>query len=224
MRSLTVFALLIVLAVSASAGTIYDIRTGVLRTGDVVEIDGAIVTAVQNSSFCVTELPAGPYAAIWVYCGTTPTVVSGDKVDLKGLVRDAFGRSEINLRWPADAGVAVTGSAVVPDLQLTTAEIAADPEAWESALITITDGMIVQELLERGQWRATSVETSLDVVFDDYFYDFATVDQGDCYNNAFGLYTWHDGAWVFKVLSAALTDCTVRNEILSFGELKAIYR
>jgi hypothetical protein len=224
MRSLIVVLLLTVLAVSASAGTIFDIRTDSGRVGDVVEVEGAIVTAVQNNSFCVTELPAGLYTAIWVYQGSTPMVVSGDKVDLKGLVRDAFGRAEISLRWPGDAGVTVTGQGPVPDIQLTTTELMADPEAWESALITITDGMIVQELLPRGQWRATSVETSLDVIFDDYFFDFATVDLGDCYNNAFGLFSWYDGAWIFKVLSVALIDCTIANEQLTFGEMKAIYR
>ena len=221
---LTIIALMTILAASAGAGTIYEIRTGQLRAGSVVDIEDAVVTAVQANSFCVTELPAGPYTAIWVYMGTTPSVVSGDVVTLKGLVRDAFGRSELSLRWPQDAGVTVTGTGEVPDIQLTTTDIAADPEAWESALITITDGMIVQELLDRGQWRAISVETSLDVFFDDYFYDYATVDVGDCYNNAYGLYTWHDGGWVFKVLSAALTDCTVANEELSFGQVKAIYR
>jgi len=224
MRSLIVFMLLAVMAVSATAGTIFDIRTDSGRVGDVVEIEDAIVTAVQNNSFCVTELPAGPYTAIWIYLGSTPTVVMGDRVDLKGLVRDAFGRAEISLRWPADAGVTVTGQGPVPDIQLTTTDIMVDPEAWESALITITDGMIVQEMLPRGQWRAISVETSLDVIFDDYFFDFATVDLGDCYNNAFGLYTWHDGAWIFKMLSVALIDCTIANEHLTFGEMKAIYR
>ncbi len=224
MRSLFVFVLLTVLAVSATAGPIFDIRTQAGRVGDVVEIKDAIVTAVQNSSFCVTELPAGPYTAIWIYQGSTPTVVMGDKVNIKGLVRDAFGRAEISLCWPDGAGVLVTGQGPVPDIQLTTTGIMVDPEAWESALITITDGMIVQELLPRGQWRATSVETSIDVIFDDYFYDFATVDLGDCYNSAYGLYTWHDGARVFKVLSAALIDCTIANEHLTFGEMKAIYR
>ncbi len=224
MKLFMIVGLLAVMAVSAMAGTIYDIRTGLLRIGDVVEIEDVVVTAVQSNSFCVTELPAGPYTSIWVYQGTTPSVDMGDRVTLKGHYRDVFGRSEINLRWPVDAGAIVTGIGAVPDIQLTTTEIMADPEAWESALITITDGMIVHEILSRGQWRSTSVETSLDVIFDDYFFDFATVDLGDCYNNAFGLYTWHDGAYVFKVLSVALTDCTIANENVSFGEMKAIYR
>lgn len=224
MRSFTIIFLLTALAASAGAGTIHDIRTGVIRSSAVVEVEGAVVTAIQNNSFCVTEEPAGPYTAIWVYVGAAPTVSPGDKVTLKGLVRDTFGRSEISLRWPVDAGVTVTGTSAVPDIHLTSTQIMADPEAWESALITITDGMIVQELLPRGQWRAISVETSLNIYFDDYFFDYATVDVGDCYNNAFGVWSWHDGGWVFKVISAALTDCTVADEALSFGRVKTIYR
>ena len=216
--------LLVLLAGSAVAGTIHDIRTGLEPRGSVVVVDGAVVTAVQNSSFSVTELPAGPYTSIWIYLGSTPTVSAGDVVDLKGFYRDNFGRDEINLLWPYDADVTVTGNAPIPDIPLTTTEIIADPEAWMSALITISDGMIVQEMLPHGQWRATSVETGLDVVFDDYFYDFATVELGDCYNNGFGLFTWHAGAYVFKVLSVALIDCTIANETLSFGEMKTIYR
>ncbi|MBU0742471.1 hypothetical protein KKG45_06570 [bacterium] len=223
-RFVTICGLSVLTAVSAAAGTIHDIRTGQVPRGTVVEVDGAVVTAVQNGSFSVTELPAGPYRAIWVFLGSEPAVSAGDVVDLKGFYRDNFGRDEINLLWPPDAGVVVTGSAPLPDIQLTTTEIAADPAAWVSAMITITDGMIVMEMQLRGQWRATSVETSLDVVFDDYFYDFATVGLGDCYNNGFGLYTWHDGAYVFKVLSVALIDCTIANEALSFGQLKVIYR
>ena len=223
-RLVIICGLSVLLAVSAVAGTIHDIRTGLVPRGSVVEIDGAVVTAVQNNSFSVTELPGGPYMAIWIFLGSTPTVSVGDEVALKGFYRDNFGRDEINLLWPSDAGVTVTGNMPIPDIQLTTTEIMADPEAWVSAMITISDGMIVQEMLPKGQWRATSVENSLDVIFDDYFYDFATVELGDCYNYGFGLYTRHDGAYVFKVLTVALTDCTIANERLSFGQMKVIYR
>jgi len=223
-RTVCIGLLLVLTAVSAAAGTIHDIRTGLVPRGAVVEVADAIVTAVQNNSFTVSEMPAGPYRAIWVYVGATPDVSVGDLIDLRGFYRDNFGRDEINLRWPADAGVVVTGGAPLPNIALTSDELAADPEAWVSALITISDGMIVQEILERGQWRATSVETSLEITFDDYFFDVATVELGDCYNNGYGLFTWHDGGYVFKVLSVALTDCTVANERLSFGQMKVIYR
>jgi len=205
-RTVCIGLLLVLTAVSAAAGTIHDIRTGLVPRGAVVEVADAIVTAVQNNSFTVSEMPAGPYRAIWVYVGATPDVSVGDLIDLRGFYRDNFGRDEINLRWPADAGVVVTGGAPLPNIALTSDELAADPEAWVSALITISDGMIVQEILERGQWRATSVETSLEITFDDYFFDVATVELGDCYNNGYGLFTWHDGGYVFKVLSVALTE------------------
>jgi hypothetical protein len=225
MKQLVIASLLIVgLAAFAQAGVIHDIRTGVIPDASVVLVSGAVVTAVQANSFTMTELPAGPYTAIWVYVGAPPAVAIGDLVEVKGLTRDFNGRAEINLLYPGDAHATVTGSGLVPNFQLTTTQLQADPEAWESHVITITDGLIVQEILPEGMWRADSVETGLSVIFDDYFYDYATVDLGDCYNNARGMYQWFSGIWIFKVFTTADTDCTVANEVLSFGSLKALYR
>jgi len=225
MRHLASAALILLMLVGVvQAGTIHDIRTGLIPEGTVVVIDGAVVTAVQDNSFTVTELPAGPYTSIWVYLGTTPTVAVGDVVHLKGFVRVGDQRGELNLIYPPDAEATVTGTASLPDLQLTSTELLADPAAWESAVVTITDGMIVQELLPDGQWRAQSVETGLDIVFDDYFFDYHTVALGDCYNNAYGMFTWFSGKYVFKVMSVAHTDCTVANAAVSFGQLKQMYR
>lgn len=229
MRNVTVFTLIALLAGSALAMPSYDasiteVRTGVYAPGSVVDITGVVVTAVQNSSFTVTEMPAGPYTAIWVYEGAAPTVAVGDVVDIRGLVRDNSGRAEINLLYPADAGYTVTGTAAVPEVFVTTLQLFAEPEGYESHVLTITDGMIVQELLDGGLWRADSVETQLPVIFGDYFFDYATVDVGDCYNNAYGMFTWFADRWVFKVLTVEETDCTVGNEDLSFGDVKALFR
>ncbi|MDO9171338.1 MAG: hypothetical protein Q7W29_05860 [bacterium] len=225
MKQLVIASLLVLcLAAVAQAGVINDIRTGVIPEGSVVQVNGAVVTAVQNSSFTMTELPAGPYTAIWVYVGAAPAVAIGDVVEVKGLTRNFYGRDEINLLYPGDAHAAITGTSPVPNLQLTTTQLQANPEAWESHVVTITDGLIVQEMLPEGMWRADSVETGLSVIFDDYFYDYATVDLGDCYNNAYGMYQWFGGMWIFKVFTTADTDCTVANEDLSFGSLKALYR
>lgn len=225
MKQLVIASLLVLCLVAvAQAGVINDIRTGVIPEGSVVQVSGAVVTAVQNSSFTMTELPAGPYTAIWVYVGAAPAVAIGDVVEVKGLTRNFYDRDEINLLYPGDAHAAITGSSPVPNFQLTTTQLQANPEAWESHVVTITDGLIVQELLPEGMWRADSVETGLSVIFDDYFYDYATVDLGDCYNNAYGMYQWFGGMWIFKVFTTADTDCTVANEDLSFGSLKALYR
>ena len=212
------------IAMAASAGTIHDIRTGVLPVGAVVDVHGAVVTAVQNSSFTVTELPAGPYTAIWVYQGATPAVHVGDVVSIRGLVRDNSGRAEINLLYPMDAAAIVTSTTTPPEQFLTTTELAADYEAWESNVLTITDGMIVQDLMFGGFWLASSVETTLPVLFNDYFFDYATVALGDCYNNAFGMVTWYKSQWVFKVMSVEHVDCTVGNNAASFGDLKSMFR
>ena len=172
----------------------------------------------------MTELPAGPYTAIWVYQGATPAVHVGDVVTVKGLVRDNAGRSEINLLYQADAAAVVTSTTTPPALFVTTVELAADYEAWESHVLTITDGMIVQDLMFGGFWLASSVESQLPVLFNDYFFDYATVELGDCYNNAFGMVTWFKSQWVFKVMSVEAVDCTVGTTELSFGTVKTMFR
>jgi len=216
--------LILGLSAAAQAGVITDIRSGAIPEGSVVVVGGAVVTGVQSNSFTMTELPAGPYTAIWVYVGAAPAVAIGDVVEVKGLTRDFYGRAEINLLYPSDAHATRSGTSPVPNIQLTTTQLQADPEAWESHVVTITDGLIVQEMLPDGMWRADSVETGRSVIFDDYFYDYATVDLGDCYNNAHGMYQWFGDMWIFKVFTTADTDCTVANEDLSFGSLKALYR
>ena len=221
---MAVCVLILVLSASAYAGTILDIRTGVIPTGSVVDLDGAVVTAVQNNSFTVTELPAGPYTAIWVYQGASPAVSVGDVVSIKGLVRDNAGRSEINLLYPSAAAATVTASTTPPELFVTSFELHQDFEAWESHVVTITDGMIVQELFFGGYWLAASVESQLPIMFDDYFFDYATVELGDCYNNAFGMVTWYKTQWVFKVISVEPVDCTVSNDDMSFGDVKDLFR
>ncbi len=224
MRNLLGMMVVLVMAGAAFGGPIKDVREGRTGAGSVIDVTNVVVTAVQNSSFTVTELPAGPYTAIWVYEGASPAVNVGDVIDLKGLVRDNSGRSEINLLYPSDAGYTVTGTTAAPEIFLTTVELLLDQEPWESHVLTITDGMIVQEMLADGQWMAYSVESQLPVLFDDYFFDYATVDLGDCYNNAHGMVTWFRDVWVFKVISTENVDCTVGNEDLSFGSIKSLYR
>jgi primosomal replication protein N len=223
-RLIAVCLLVVSSATALHAGTIYDIRTGAISDGAVVEVDGLVVTAVQKSSFTVTELPAGPYTAIWVYQGSTPSVRVGDVVTVKGYVRDHAGRSEINMLYPSDAGAKSTDTTTPPALFVDTTDLLADSEAWESHVVTITDGMIVQEIQDGGFWLADSYETGLPILFDDYFYDYATVELGECYNNAYGMLTWYKDRRVFKVLSVAHVDCTVPNGEVGFGDLKAMFR
>jgi len=223
-RLYAISLLVLITALSAQAGTIHDIRTGAIPNGAVVDVHDAVVTAVQKSSFTVTELPAGPFTAIWVYQGSSPSVRVGDVVNIKGLVRDNSGRSEINMLYPADAEAKATDTTTPPALYVTTEDLNADHEAWESHVVTITDGMIVQELNDGGLWLAHSVETSLPVLFDDYFFDYAAVALGDCYNNAFGMVTWSEDRWVFKVLTVAPVGCTVANRTMGFGAMKTMFR
>jgi hypothetical protein len=46
----------------------------------------------------------------------------------------------------------------------------------------------------------------------------------ECYNNADGIFFYYDGVHVLKTLDVEYVDCTVGNEVRTFGEIKSIYR
>ncbi len=51
-RLISISVLMLILVAVASAGTIQDIRTGVVPVGSVVEVPGCVVTAVVPSKLC----------------------------------------------------------------------------------------------------------------------------------------------------------------------------
>jgi hypothetical protein len=215
---------LILAATAAQAGTIHDIRTGLVPVGTELTIIDAVVTAVMDNSIVVSEQATGPELAVWVYGGEAPTVSAGDVVTVSGTYLELNGRATISLLYPADAGVTVTGSAPVPVNHVTVFQLQDDPEGWETTLVNVTDGLIVQEILENGQWSVASYETGYMMVLDDYFHLFPAVRVAECYNNADGLFFFYGGAYVLKALHVEYVDCTVADEPLSFGAVKALYR
>jgi len=218
--------LLVLVAGAAQAGVLYDLNTGVYTELDVVDVTGAVVTAVRYNGFSCTELPAGPYTAVWVYTGGAPGVVEGDVVDLANATyKEYYELTELDL--PTNSGtVTVTGTATVPSLPMTLAAVQADNEAWESHVITITDGFAVSELLSYGNWNAISQDSGLVLLHDDYFFDESILAVGDCYQGVTGMYTYAYDAYTMEPLVDGLTivDCTVDGEDMSFGAVKALYR
>lgn len=208
----------------AQAGTIQDLRGGVIPEGSIVTVGDAVVTAVMDHSFVVSEQEAGPSRSVWVYEGEVPSVSVGDVVEVFGTYLELNGRATISLLHPATAGYVVTGSAELPRNDVTVLMLLNDPEAWETTLVHVTDGLIVQEVLPNGQWLVASYESGTQMILDDYFRLFPNVMMAECYNNADGIFFYYDGVHVLKTLDVEYVDCTVGNEVRTFGEIKSIYR
>lgn len=208
----------------AFADGIEEIRTGSVPLGSYVDVTGGIVTAIMDHSFIVAEAEPGPRRSIWVYLGAAPALSEGDVVDVMGTYLLHTGRDAISLLHPAGAHVTVTGTAPVPDNQVTVAELDADPAAWSSTRLFVTDGLLVQGVFEDGQWLVASYETGHLMRLDDYFGLYPGVRVAECYNNADGVFMFYGDRYVLKALDLAYVDCTVPNEGASFGAVKQMYR
>lgn len=230
MKKLAIVLSLICIAGSAVAGAIYDVQTGVYALGDAVVIDDVVVTGVRYNGVFVNEQVNGPYTGIWVYTGAAPGVNVGDLVDVKGLYDEYFDFSEINVSTDTTGYLTFdsihTGTLSAVNMSLTA--LNADPEAWESGFIQITDGMMVTSAPNTyGEWAAESVDAPGQfLMFDDYWYDDTTVAIGDCYQCVAGILIYGYGVYKLEpfVDTICVVDCSVSNEEMSFGQVKSLYR
>ncbi len=208
---------------AAEPAAVADLRDGSVPEDTVVTLENVLVTAVMNSSFTISDQPVAAGCAIWVYVGFAPPVAEGDVLTITGRYAERDGLSTLFFH-----GCEVTGSvAEVPHLDVTAMQLMGDVEGYESCLVFITDGLIVNEILPDGDWVTISFEDARTLVrLNAYWYDSSIVEMGQCYNNALGIFTFHEGHHVLKVLPGglALTDCSVPNDPVSFGGVKALYR
>lgn len=229
MKKIALALLLVLVAGAAQAVTIADIQMGLVEENSLVNPCDVVVTAVHYNGVFVAEAPYGEYNGIWVYMGSDDPIdlIAGDVVCICGEYKEYYDLSEIDV--PA-AGL--YGSVLKVDTQevpiptsLTAAELAADPEPWESCAVTINDGMMVSEIGDYGEWTALAMDGT-PVMFDDYWYDAETVMVDDCYNEATGI--WFYGYGAFKLEAYAdgieVVDCYVATDEVSFGAVKALYR
>ncbi len=225
MNRAAVFILLAstVLAAAASGGTIHDIRTGLVPAGSEVSISGAVVTALFEQGVVVGEPSGGPYRSVWVWLGESPAVAVGDLVEILGTYVVDHDRDMISLVFPPDAHLTVVGTATPPVVEVTVADLLADPEAWESTRVHVTDGLIVQEVHEGGEWIVASYETGDLLTLFDYYHLFPDVHVAECYNNADGVFFYYGGQHLLKALAVEPVDCAVPAERLGFGHVKSLY-
>ncbi len=224
MRKLLLVALTLLVSTSAFAGVIYDLNTGVYAQGDLVTASGTI-TAVRYNGFSMTELPAGPYTGVWVYCGDASAFAIGDEVTITdGEYTEYYDLSEI---IQTDlALIAVTGNAPIAPMVMTVADAAVDYEPWESGFIIFTDGFWVTELLSYGEWSSRSYDSSINLINDDYFFDESGLEVEMCYDGVTGVMLYSYGQFKMNPLADGLVigDCVIANDDVSFGAVKALYR
>ena len=229
MKKLLLSVLLLALAGSAGAGVIYDLNTGVFTVGDIVDAPDLVVTAVRYNGFAATELPAGPYTAVWVYSGSgsTADLVPGDVVSITaGTYEEYYDLTELNLLTNGGSFVE-TGTYAPPMVTFTLSDIMADPEPWESHYVTLTDAFsVVTAPSSYGEWDSKSWDSGLVITNDDYWFDDSTIALWDCYIGVTGMFTYAYGAFRMQPFADGITeiDCSVTTEETSFGAVKALYR
>ncbi len=229
--------LLVALLIAVSAGTvlaqatlttIYDIRTGMVPVGEIVQLEGEnIVTAVRYNGFALAQRPYTGYGAIWVYTDDDPGVAPGDMVEvLNAEYKEYYDLSELDMTTAGGTVTVLDSGRPIPGVTAYHATILADPEAYESHLVEFLDDFMVSELLSYGQWTATSYDDGSIMMNDDYFFDSSVLEVGSCYQGATGMWTFSYGEYKLHPLSDGLTvvDCTVGNTNSSFGAVKALYR
>lgn len=225
MKKLLLVALALIVSTSAFAGVIYDLNTGVYADGDLVTATGTI-TALSNNGFSMTELPAGPFTAVWVYCGDASSFVIGDDITITdGEYTEYYDLSEI---IQTDLGlITLNGNAPIAPLEMTVADAAVDFEQWESGFVNFTDGFQITEILSYGQWNALSTDNVTVLLHDDYFFDDSVLDVDMCYDGVTGIMLFNYGEFKMNPMADGLVvgDCgTIANDDVSFGSVKAMYR
>lgn len=188
----------------------------------------AVVTAVRSSGFFVSQAPHGAWDAIWIYY-PGHAFVAGDLVSICGVLKEVCGLTTIDIPAGGLYGyILKTGTAPIPPVNyVTAADLLASPEQWESVTIMITDGMTVPAgySLGSGMWNVDALDGS-HLVFDDFWYPFANVMEGQCYNNATGILHDNCGQFVFEPFADGIpiVNCSVDTESVSMGGVKALFR
>ncbi len=238
MKKIALALLLITLAsvgiAQACGDSIYDIQTTPSLVGTLGVPCDVIVTATRSNGFYGQQVttavnPNGEYSGIWVYTGTDMGYVPGDIISVCGEIKEFFDLTELDIPAAGLYGYTLktgSGAPLAPHV-VDAATLAADGEPWESVQITIPDGMEVPVGFDLGfgEWNAIALDGT-PVRFDDYWYDFLNVMEGQCYNNATGIYNYSFDNFKLEpfVDGIPIVDCAVGVEELTMGALKAMYR
>ena len=89
MKRIAIVLVLVLLAASAQAQTIYDMRTDLVAQNTPVQVSNLIVTGFYYNGVFVSEAPHGEFNSIWIYIGSGAAVypAQGDVIQVQGLFK-----------------------------------------------------------------------------------------------------------------------------------------
>ena len=117
------------------------------HVGDTVATIG-VVTGVYSNGFFLEEKPAAPWAGIWVYTNTAPTVSVGDSIYISAVVAEYNGLTELgNIQ---EIVVLASGVSLPDPISVTTG--GANDESYEGVLLTV-QGVCTNPDLGYGEWQ-----------------------------------------------------------------------
>jgi hypothetical protein len=228
MKRIVIALLLVLIASSAAAQTIYQIQTGEIAENTIVQVQNVTVTATRYNGIFISEPPFAEYNSIWVYTGDDLGFVPGDIVNVQGEYYEYYDLSEIDAGAGVVAGV---GTGPVPVPAVVPAMVLLDPvtaEPWECCAVTIPDqGYAVDVASSYGEWDVDyggGGKVAGLLLFDDFWYDAGTVVAGDCYRSVTGIIYYSFGAYRMNPYETGIDFCPVATDEKTFGSFKALYR
>ena len=237
MKKLLLVTCLFMLAGGALAQDtpVSDIQHGIgLTPGANLVVPRGIITAITSDGFFVVDYyvaDPGAWDGIFVYMGSVAfDLMVGDVIALCGVYEEFEGLTRINVEYAGLYGSSLkVGATTVPPPSVISAAELLDPavaESWESCVITIQDGMEVTSLPDvDGIW-STLCQDGTPLLMGDFWVDPTSVSLGQCYDNTTGIWYEISGTYLHQpfVDGLEITSCTVPNEAVSFGTIKALYR
>jgi imidazolonepropionase-like amidohydrolase len=134
---------------AACPATVYAVKSAMVAMGSRVTVTGPVVTALNRNGFYAQVAPGDPaYTApensgIFVFTGTAPTVVPGDRVTLaNALVADFFGQVQLS---GATVTTTARGVALPPPVAATPAEVitgGSRAAALEGVVVRVSDVVV----------------------------------------------------------------------------------
>lgn len=160
--------------------TVFDIQSGVVAPGSVVQVDGVVVTGIAGGyALFVAEPAGGPQSGIWVYVGDGASAFSrGDLVDIVAMVLEYDGPNgdwggsitELDVGVdPSLYSVTAAGAGSKPAASVVDAATFADPvaiESYEGCLVELQNVAVVTPDMSFGEWEVTGGILIDDILMD----------------------------------------------------------
>jgi len=137
---------------------IYDIQNGTIQTGDPVDVQNVIVTAIATtkSGFMAQELDGGEFSGCWVFTGMNGPDISGlevgDEVNITGITAEFNGLTEIDASGGTVVETGLAGVVIDPELlPIATFTDMALAEPWEGVHVVVEGAPLTVSMLLPGE-------------------------------------------------------------------------